>query len=74
MISLEPQMEQLHWTRRLCIYGADEDDSLCPDLVPSGVKVNRVAGDHHFDEDYPGIAALILKERSIPATDTGPAP
>ena len=57
-----PQMQALNWTNRLCVFGADEEQSLCPELTPLGVKVHKVPGDHHFDGDYPGVADLILKE------------
>jgi type IV secretory pathway VirJ component len=56
-----PELRRLGWTKRLCIYGADEDDSLCPSLTGAGVQVTKVPGDHHFNEDYAGVADLILK-------------
>jgi type IV secretory pathway VirJ component len=55
-----PQVEALTWTRNLCVYGADEEDSLCPELTRVGTRVHKVAGDHHFDGDYPGVADLIV--------------
>ena len=56
-----PQMQALGWMRGLCVYGEDEEESLCPELAGLGIKVHKVSGDHHFDEDYPGVADLILK-------------
>jgi len=56
-----PQIQNLGWTRSLCVYGADEDDSLCPALKQLGVDVLKVPGDHHFGGDYAGVAALILR-------------
>ncbi len=64
-----PQVQALNWTRRLCIYGEEDDQSLCPDLVGSGVDVRKLPGDHHFGEDYAGVAELILKAR--PGTQEG---
>ncbi|MGQ9658884.1 MAG: virulence factor family protein [Thermochromatium sp.] len=58
---VRPQIEQLGWTRTLCIYGLEEENSLCPALQPLGVRVYGVPGDHHFDEDYAGVARLILR-------------
>ena len=57
-----PQMQALGWTRSLCVYGEDEEESLCPELAALGVRVHKVSGDHHFDGDYPGVADLILEE------------
>ena len=56
-----PQVQALAWTQRLCIYGEDDANSLCPDLTGQGVEVKKVPGNHHFDEDYPGVANLILE-------------
>ncbi|WP_295390551.1 AcvB/VirJ family lysyl-phosphatidylglycerol hydrolase [uncultured Thiodictyon sp.] len=61
-----PQMQALGWTRGLCVYGADEEESLCPDLAGLGIKVHKVAGDHHFDDDYPKVADLILASLATP--------
>ena len=55
-----PQIQGLGWTRRLCVYGEDEEESLCPELTKLGTVVRKVRGDHHFDGDYPGVADLIL--------------
>jgi type IV secretory pathway VirJ component len=56
-----PQVRALDWTQRLCVYGEDDGASLCPELTGLGVEVRKVPGDHHFDEDYAGIAELILE-------------
>ncbi len=61
-----PQMQALDWTRRLCVYGEDDDSSLCPELTGLGVEVRKVPGDHHFGEDYAGIAELILAAAAGP--------
>jgi type IV secretory pathway VirJ component len=51
---IDPSMVQ-------CFYGADEDDSLCPLLSPSGkVEIIRTSGGHHFDNDYDALARRIL--------------
>jgi type IV secretory pathway VirJ component len=61
-----PQMLALGWTRGLCVYGEDEADSLCPALAALGVRVYKLPGDHHFDADYPRVAALILESLATP--------
>jgi type IV secretory pathway VirJ component len=55
-----PAVERLAWARRLCVYGAKETESACPELSRIGVTAHRVRGDHHFDGDYQGVAGLII--------------
>jgi type IV secretory pathway VirJ component len=57
-----PELQRLDWTRRLCIYGAEEKGSVCPELDGTGAVLRMVPGDHHFDRDYQGLANLILSE------------
>ncbi len=46
----------------LCLHGAKEDDSLCPELSPALGKSVELPGSHHFGGDYEAVASLILKE------------
>ena len=66
-----PAVTAMDWTHGLCVYGAEEEESLCPDLAPPGIRVQRVPGDHHFDEDYPGVADLIIGA-AVPAVAPPP--
>ena len=59
---VRPEVEKLNGSKRLCIYGAEEEDALCPKLADLGVIVEKMPGDHHFDEDYPGVARRILDQ------------
>ncbi len=43
-----------------CIYGEDDDDSVCPQLEGSGAEVVKMAGGHHFDDDYEALARKIM--------------
>lgn len=45
----------------LCIYGDEEDDSLCPALGAKLGKSIQLKGGHHLGGDYAAIAAMILK-------------
>lgn len=51
----------------ICVYGTDEDHSLCP-LLPSSATKIEIDGGHHFDGDYRGIAKQILSLIPAPAT------
>jgi type IV secretory pathway VirJ component len=55
-----PEVDRITGIPVLCIYGADEKDSLCPKLDPQKVAVVKVKGGHHFDGDYASLAKDIL--------------
>ncbi len=55
-----PEVDRITGMPVLCIYGADESDSLCPKLDPNKIIVVKVKGGHHFDGDYAGLAQHIL--------------
>jgi type IV secretory pathway VirJ component len=55
-----PELRRLAGLPLLCVYGADEEDSPCTQLDASRVTVVKLAGGHHFDGDYPGLARTIL--------------
>jgi len=55
-----PEVDHVPPTPLLCIYGAEEDDSLCPRLDARKFKVVRLKGGHHFNGDYAGLAREIL--------------
>ncbi len=61
-----PEVNRITGMPVLCIYGADEDDSLCPKLDPTRVSIVKVKGGHHFDGDYAGLAKLILAAAAKP--------
>jgi type IV secretory pathway VirJ component len=44
----------------LCVYGEDEDDSLCPQIKTQTFKALRLPGGHHFDGNYQKLAKLIM--------------
>lgn len=63
---VRPELEKLHGIKQLCIYGAEEEEAACPKVTELGVIVEKVPGDHHFDEDYQGIAQRILNQLPQP--------
>ncbi len=60
-IPIQPEAAKLQPNKTLCIYGADEKDSLCPRLAPASVEAHVMTGGHHFDGAYGDLAALILE-------------
>jgi len=60
-----PEVQQLDWVKRLCLYGDEGDEdktSVCPQLANTGVIVLPLPGDHHFNNDYAGVAKRILEQ------------
>jgi type IV secretory pathway VirJ component len=55
-----PEINRIAGVPVLCIYGTDENDSLCPRLDPKKFTVVKLKGGHHFDGDYAGLARQIL--------------
>lgn len=55
-----PEVQRISGVPFLCIYGADEKDSLCPQLDPKRFKVVAMKGGHHFGGNYDELAGAIL--------------
>jgi type IV secretory pathway VirJ component len=55
-----PEMSKVPPAIVQCVYGEDEEDTLCPVLAKSGVSVIRTPGGHHFGRDYNNLASSIL--------------
>lgn len=55
-----PELRKVTDIPLLCIYGADEDDTICPQLDTAQVRVVKMPGGHHFGGDYQRLAEEIL--------------
>jgi len=55
----KPEVDKLISHNIMCIYGEDDQDSLCPALPPASVV--KLKGAHHFDGGYDKLAAIILE-------------
>ena len=60
-LPIAPEMQRMAADRTLCIYGADDDDALCPKLPVGSAQLIKLPGDHHFEGDYEGLAKAILQ-------------
>lgn len=63
---VRPELEKLSGIKRLCIYGAAEEDATCPKFAELGIIIEQMPGDHHFDDDYQGVAQRILDQLPPP--------
>ncbi|MBI5039982.1 MAG: virulence factor family protein [Gammaproteobacteria bacterium] len=56
-----PEVAKLMPLRVLCVYGAEEDDSLCPQADSAAISVRKLPGGHHFNGDYQTLTRIILE-------------
>jgi type IV secretory pathway VirJ component len=61
-----PEIERLAGVRALCLYGADDDEALCPQLTGADVRTVKLPGGHHFGGDYERLAQIILQAAGLP--------
>ncbi len=59
-VPIAPDAKQLDMAKVQCVYGEEEDDSLCPDPLFAQAELIRTTGGHHFDGDYQALAKRIL--------------
>ena len=55
-----PELQRFDLSRLQCVYGEDEEDSLCRAPELERAEIVRFPGGHHFDEDYEKVADAIL--------------
>ena len=67
---VRPELEKLNGIKRLCLYGVEDENSACPHFTEISVIAEKMPGDHHFDEDYQGVAHRILAQ--LPALSAKP--
>jgi CheY-like chemotaxis protein len=68
------EMAKLRGLPLLCVYGTDENESLCPRL-PAGLAVlDPIEGGHPFGGEYTSIARRILEFASAPQRGRNPQP
>lgn len=55
-----PEVSKMPPSLLQCIFGEDDDDSICPKLQGNGAEVVQMPGGHHFDDDYEAVARKIM--------------
>jgi type IV secretory pathway VirJ component len=55
-----PELLKFDLSRLQCVYGEEEEDSLCPAPELARAEIVKFPGGHHFDEDYEKVADAIL--------------
>lgn len=64
-LPIAPEMQKLDGGHPLCVYGVEEDDSLCPSLNAQKIKLVKLPGGHHFDGNYDHLARIILDTAGV---------
>jgi len=59
-IDLLPEVRKLEPVPMLCVYGEDEESSLCQDLRPDEATIKSLPGSHHFNGEFAKVAELML--------------
>ena len=59
-MAVKPEVAKLANEHVLCVWGEDDDDSLCRGLALAGVQIVTLHGSHHFDGGYEKLAGIIL--------------
>jgi type IV secretory pathway VirJ component len=56
------EIRKVNFTKKLCIFGSEEDDdNMQKSFKSNGAEVTVLNGGHHYDENYPLIVSSILK-------------
>jgi type IV secretory pathway VirJ component len=59
-MAVRPELERIRDRKVLCLWGEDDNDSLCRHLEQTNVRVVTLKGAHHFDGGYEKLARIIL--------------
>ena len=55
-----PEMDKLSASDTLCVYGDDDQDSICPKVSPQHARIIKLPGGHHFVGNYLPLAQLVI--------------
>jgi type IV secretory pathway VirJ component len=55
-----PELRKMAAPGTLCIYGDDDEDTVCPSVSAKNALTIKLSGGHHFGGDYGHLARLIL--------------
>jgi type IV secretory pathway VirJ component len=55
-----PEINRMSSADTLCVYGDDDNDSICPRVSPQHARVIKLPGGHHFGGNYVPLAQLVI--------------
>ncbi len=59
-LPIRPEMEKLSAANTLCVYGDDDQESICPKLSGQNAQIVKLPGGHHFGGNYSPLAQLVI--------------
>src|SRR4030095_7958134 len=59
------ETDRLSSADTVCLYGDDDDESLCPTIGAEHARVVSLRGGHHFGGNYAHVADLLVKEAGL---------
>jgi type IV secretory pathway VirJ component len=61
-----PEMDRMSSADTLCVYGDDDDESICPKVSAQHARVIKLPGGHHFGGNYLPLAQLVIGAGVLP--------
>jgi type IV secretory pathway VirJ component len=65
-LPVTPEINKLSSSDTLCVYGDDDEESICPRISPQHVRIIKLPGGHHFGGNYVPLAQLITGAEGAP--------
>jgi type IV secretory pathway VirJ component len=59
-LPVAPEMSKLSAANTLCVYGDDDNESICPKVSPRNARLIKLPGGHHFGGNYLPLAQLVI--------------
>jgi type IV secretory pathway VirJ component len=56
------ELKQIKAMNPVCIFGNEEDGEIQKPFLANGVRIEKLPGTHHYNNDYGAITAIILKD------------
>ncbi len=56
------EMKLIKAMNPVCIFGNDEDEEIQKSFSSNGIRTEKLPGNHHYNNDFNAIAAIILKD------------
>ncbi len=73
---VQPEIERISGPKVLCVTSTEDKDCICEKLDPKKVMVLKREGNHHFNDDFQGLADAVwekVREATAPVPPTTPA-
>jgi len=65
-LPIRPEMDKLSAADTLCVYGDDDNESICPQINPQHARIIKLPGGHHFGGNYLPLAQLVIGAGVLP--------